>query len=198
MEPCNNNMELCIDNMVATVYKVNVPDELSKIRVVTDNILKFAREGSVGQTIIYVSRKKIASALMLRDALVKDGHAVALTRDKLTKEFNDGSIRVLVSTDTLLVGFDQSQVNLVINMDLPADFFIRTRTARRFTPGYKLRIIEPGWVGCKGAVFNLLSGDAENRLMAEIQSDFNHDVTEVPSSNSDDDYKDALEKAGLM
>ncbi|KAL9996192.1 putative RNA helicase [Helianthus debilis subsp. tardiflorus] len=191
-------MELDDNSMKASVYKVNLPDESSKMMVIRNTIMKLAAEVA-GQIIIYIWNG--VTALMLRDALVEDGYAVALTlgadRDKLGKDFNDGLIKVLISTDIIAWGIDQSKVNLVVNFDPPVDYPYDNAT-EPYTRGYKARISKAGWFGGKGgAVFNLICGHRENMLMEKIQRDFNHNVTEVPSWNSDDDFKDALEKAGF-
>ncbi|XP_022007161.1 DEAD-box ATP-dependent RNA helicase 38-like [Helianthus annuus] len=172
-------------------YKVNLPDEQSKITVIRDKILALG-EG-IGQTIIFVRSKRTAP--ILHEALAEHGYAVTLTqgsdRDKLTKDFNDGSIRVLISTDVVARDIDQSKVNLVVNYDLPVKF---NKPTEPYNEIYLLRTrFSKG-----GAVFNLLCGGNDNMIMQKIETHFSHiNVTEVPSWNSDDDFKDALEKAGL-
>ena len=82
--------------------------------VIKDKIMDLGQK--VGQTIIFVRTRK--SAGMLHEALVKYGYEVttiqgAMTqedRDKIVKEFKDGLTHVLISTDVLARGFDQSQV----------------------------------------------------------------------------------------
>ncbi|KAM0019994.1 putative RNA helicase [Helianthus debilis subsp. tardiflorus] len=64
---------------------------------------------------------------MLHEALVEYGYGVTpihgnLTqedRDKVVKELKEGLTNVLISTDLLARGFDQSKVNVVVNYDLP-------------------------------------------------------------------------------
>lgn len=97
-------------------YKVKVPDELSKVRVIKDRILEFGE--LLGQTIIFVRTRNSAS--MLHKALVEFGYDVTTIqgalnqaeRDKIVKEFKDGLTQVLISTDLLARGFDQQQVSL--------------------------------------------------------------------------------------
>ena len=99
-------------------YKVNVPDELSKIMVIKDRILELGEH--VGQTIIFVRTRNSAS--VLHKSLVELGYEVttiqgALSqndRDKIVKEFKDGLTKVLISTDLLSRGFDQQAVCLLI------------------------------------------------------------------------------------
>ncbi|KAJ0661869.1 putative RNA helicase [Helianthus annuus] len=133
-------MELDDNSMKASVYKVNLPDESLKMTVIRNTIMKLAAEVA-GQIIIYMWNG--VTALMLGDALVEDGYAVALTlgadRDKLAKDFNDGLIKVLISTDIIAWGIDQSKVNLVVNFDPPVDYPYDNAT-EPYTRGYKARI----------------------------------------------------------
>ncbi|KAI3683834.1 hypothetical protein L1987_84349 [Smallanthus sonchifolius] len=189
--------ELSLDSV--TQFKVNLPNELSKIMVIKDKIMDLAEK--VGQTIIFVRTKK--SAGMLHEALVKYGYQVTTIhgtlaredRDKIVKEFREGLTHVLISTDLLARGFDQSKVNLVVNYDLPV---IHDNTSEPDNEVYLHRIGRAGRFGRKGAVFNLLCGDKDNMIMKKIETYFKHYVTEVPSFTSDEDFKEALKKAGLM
>ncbi|XP_071690645.1 DEAD-box ATP-dependent RNA helicase 38 [Rutidosis leptorrhynchoides] len=189
--------ELSLDSVKQ--YKVNLPDELSKIMVIKDKIMDFGEK--IGQTIIFVRSKK--SAAMLHEELVKYGFEVTTIhgnliqedRDKIVKEFKDGLTHVLISTDVLARGFDQSQVNLVVNYDLPVVYNSPEE------PDYEVylhRIGRAGRFGRKGAVFNLLCGERDDRIMEKIEKHFNHYVSKVRSWESDEDFKDALQKAGLM
>ncbi|KAM0023626.1 putative RNA helicase [Helianthus debilis subsp. tardiflorus] len=185
-----NKEELSLDSVKQ--YKVNLPDELSKIMVIKDKIMKLG-----WQTVIFGGTSK--SARRLHEALVKHGYAVTTVegpltqddKDKIIEEFKDGLTQVLISTHLLAQGFDQCQVNLVVNYDLPAIFDDPTELDKE---AYLHRVGRAGQFGRKGAVFNLLCGDDDNILMEKIERHF-HGVTEVPS---DGDFKDALKKAGLM
>lgn len=95
-------------------YKVNCPDEQAKILVIKDKILELGQK--LGQTIIFVKTRN--SAAMLHKSLVDFGYEVTAIqgalrqedRDKIVKEFKEGLTKVLISTDLLARGFDQSQV----------------------------------------------------------------------------------------
>ncbi|MFS8013240.1 putative RNA helicase [Helianthus anomalus] len=185
-----NKEELSLDSVKQ--YKVNLPDELSKIMVIKDKIMKLG-----WQTVIFGGTSK--SARRLHEALVKHGYAVTTVegpltqddKDKIIEEFKDGLTQVLISTHLLAQGFDHCQVNLVVNYDLPAIFDDPIELDKK---AYLHRVGIAGQFGRKGAVFNLLCGDDDNILMEKIERRF-HGVTEVPS---DGDFKDALKKAGLM
>ncbi|KAK8546294.1 hypothetical protein V6N12_027088 [Hibiscus sabdariffa] len=180
-------------------YKVNVPDEFAKVMVVKDRIFEFGER--VGQTIIFVRTRN--SATMLHRSLADLGYDCTTIqgalrqedRDKIVKEFKDGLTQVLISTDLLARGFDQQQVNLVINYDLPVKHDNRTAPDCEV---YLHRIGRAGRFGCKGAVFNLLCGETDNMIMSKIESHFGTKVTEVPDWRSEDDFKAALRSAGLL
>ncbi|KAG6771817.1 hypothetical protein POTOM_023209 [Populus tomentosa] len=180
-------------------YKVILPDELAKIGVVKDRILELGE--NIGQIIIFVNTKRSAS--MLHTSLVDLGYEVTTIhgalnledRDKIVKEFKDGLTQVLISTDVLARGFDQQQVNLVINYDLPVKY------ENQSEPHYEVylhRIGRAGRFGRKGAVFNFIMTDHDLMIMRKIESYFNSPVAEIPSWGSEEDYKAALKEAGLL
>ncbi|XP_031103771.1 DEAD-box ATP-dependent RNA helicase 38 [Ipomoea triloba] len=180
-------------------YKVQCPDELSKVMVIKDKILELAQK--VGQTIIFVRTRN--SAHMLHKSLVDYGYEVTTIqgalkqedRDKIIKEFKEGLTQVLISTDLLARGFDQSQVNLVVNYDLPVQY------GHWSDPDYEVylhRIGRAGRFGRKGAVFNLLCNDTDTMLMSKIENHFNSPVAEVTSWQSDTEFEAALKTAGLL
>ncbi|XP_022144714.1 DEAD-box ATP-dependent RNA helicase 38 [Momordica charantia] len=188
-------------------FKVICPDELAKIRVIKDKIFELGE--NMGQTIIFVRTRN--SAGMLHKALVDYGYDVTTIqgalrhedRDKIVKEFRDGLTKVLISTDLLARGFDQQQVNLVINYDLPLKYETPSESMkyRSSQPEpdnevYLHRIGRAGRFGRKGAVFNLLCGDKEIMLMGKIQIHFGSQVTEV--RDTVEDFQAALKSAGLL
>ncbi|XP_048573905.1 DEAD-box ATP-dependent RNA helicase 38-like [Triticum urartu] len=180
-------------------YKVRVPDEIAKIEVIRDKIFEFGQK--VGQVIIFV-RTKI-STMHLHNALTKEDYVCSSIqgsldhseREKVIQEFKDGYTKVLISTDLLARGFDQSQVNLVINYDMPIKYNSRDE------PDYEVylhRIGRAGRFGRKGAVFNLLCGETDDILMTKIENYFQHKVQEVPSWESEENFETVLKDAGLL
>ncbi|XP_071700612.1 DEAD-box ATP-dependent RNA helicase 38-like [Rutidosis leptorrhynchoides] len=144
-----NKEDLSLDSIKQ--YKVRVPDELSKIMLIKDNIFDIGE--AVKQTIIFVRTRN--SAGMLHGALVKYGLEVttiqgSLTdkdRDKIIKEFKEGYTHVLISTDLLAEGLIKLshkgayQVNLVVNYDLPV------RHESPSEPDYEVYLHRIGRVG---------------------------------------------------
>ncbi|XP_028069288.1 DEAD-box ATP-dependent RNA helicase 38-like isoform X2 [Camellia sinensis] len=192
-----NREELSLESVKQ--YKVKCPDELAKIMVIKDRIFELGQR--VGQTIIFVRTRNSAS--MLHKALTDDGYEVTTIqgalkqedRDKIVKEFKDGLTQVLISTDLLARGFDQSQVNLVVNFDLPVK---HDSPSEPDCEVYLHRVGRAGRFGRKGAVFNLLCNDRDVMIMAKIERHFNMEIAEVPSWRSNEDFEAALKKAGLL
>eukprot|EP00252_Welwitschia_mirabilis_P026705 TRINITY_DN883_c0_g1_i4.p1 TRINITY_DN883_c0_g1~~TRINITY_DN883_c0_g1_i4.p1 ORF type:complete len:515 (+),score=99.26 TRINITY_DN883_c0_g1_i4:170-1714(+) len=178
-------------------YRVKCPDELAKIEVVKERVFPLAEKS--GQSIIFVRTRD--SARKLHDKLEKDGYKCTsihgeLTlqdRDLVIKEFKQGLTRILISTDVLARGFDQAQVTLVVNFDLPI------KHSPPFEPDYEIylhRIGRSGRFGRKGAAFNLLCNDRDEITMDLIQNYFQRDVPEVPWNN-EDAFEAVLKEAGL-
>ncbi|KAM0010709.1 putative RNA helicase [Helianthus debilis subsp. tardiflorus] len=99
---------------------------------------------------------------MLHEALVEYNYGVTpihgnLTqddRDKVVKELREGLTNVLISTDLLAHGFDQSKVNLVVNYGLPV---YCKNYSEPDNDAYLYHICRAGRFGRKGNVFPLLS-----------------------------------------
>ncbi|KAK7838489.1 dead-box atp-dependent rna helicase 38 [Quercus suber] len=180
-------------------YKVRCPDERAKVLVIKDRIFELAE--NLGQTIIFVRTRN--NAAMLHKALAELGYTVTTVqgaatpedRDKIIQEFKNNLTKVLISTDLLSRGFDQQQVNLVINYDLPVNHNYQSE------PDYEVylhRIGRAGRFGRKGAVFNLLCSDRDEMIMTKIEGYFGTHIAEVNSWESDEDFNNALKEAGLL
>ncbi|GJN09034.1 hypothetical protein PR202_ga27001 [Eleusine coracana subsp. coracana] len=180
-------------------YKVQIPDETAKIEVIRDKIFEFGQK--VGQVIIFVktrqSTKNVRNALTREDYVCSSiqGSLDQSEREKIIQEFKDGYTKVLISTGVLARGFDQAQVNLVINYDMPIKYGTRDE------PDYEVylhRVGRAGRFGRKGAVFNLLCGETDNVVMRKIEDYFQHQVPEVRNWKSEEDFETALKDAGLL
>ncbi|EXB75944.1 DEAD-box ATP-dependent RNA helicase 38 [Morus notabilis] len=177
-------------------YKVYCHDELAKIQIIKERIFDLGE--NLGQRIIFVRTRNSAS--MLHKQLTEDGYTVssiqgAITpedRDKLINEFRSGLSQVLISTDLLARGFDQQQINLVINYDLP----IKYETHEPDYEVYLHRIGRAGRFGRKGAVFNLICGDRDAETIRKIELYFQTEAIEV--KNNDEEFENALRQAGLL
>ncbi|CAL9099655.1 unnamed protein product [Musa textilis] len=195
-------------------YKVQCPDELSKVEVIKDKIFEFGQK--VGQTIIFVRTRN--SARMLHQSLTEEGYECTSVqgalkqedRDQIIKEFKDGLTKVLITTDLLARGFDQRQffefnnsyaflvlltVNLVINYDLPIK---HDNPSEPDCELYLHRVGRTGRFGSKGAVFNFLCTARDRSVMEKIERHFRHHNPEIPNWRSEEDFESALKDAGLL
>ncbi|KAJ0973950.1 hypothetical protein J5N97_015915 [Dioscorea zingiberensis] len=178
------------------------PDECLKTKVIK-KILEFGR--MVGQTIIFVQTRE--GAKNLYKELSKEGWECtsiqgALNiehRDKIIKEFKDGLTLVLITTDLLARGFDQEQVNLVVNYDLPVVY----ESLKRGSPEpdcevYLHRVGRTGRFGRNGAVFNLLGSREEEAMLEMIEHYFQHSIPKVDNWEDEKNLKKAIQDSGLM
>jgi ATP-dependent RNA helicase DDX19/DBP5 len=186
--------ELSLD--VIKQYRVYCPRGADKVKVLKDMIFPLCEK--LGQTIIFVRTRETARSL--HAVMEKEGHKCTSieggmdkqARDKVVKEFRDGTTKILISTDVLSRGFDVTQVTLVINFDVPVERDLQTPAFET----YLHRIGRSGRFGRKGAAFNLVTGDSERRVVDEIQAYFKHDIPEVPFDD-EDQFVAVLKKAGL-
>lgn len=177
-------------------YKVVCPNPLSKTTVLKEMI--FPQCEKLGQTIIFVRERQTARAL--HAAMEQDGHKCTSieggmekeARDRVVREFRDGTTKILISTDVLSRGFDVTQVTLVVNYDVPTE---RDVTIPAYET-YLHRIGRSGRFGRKGAAFNLVTGEAENRILNQIADYFKHEIPEVPWDD-DEKFEEVLKAAGL-
>ncbi|KAI3837650.1 hypothetical protein MKW98_027009 [Papaver atlanticum] len=189
-------------------FKVNCPDEAAK-RQLIDKVLELGDR--LGQIIIFVRTKK--SAKTLHEALDSEGgwkctniHGDFDTdkRDEIVKEFKDGLTKVLIATDILARGFDQSQVNLVINYDLPTQYdCLKHNPSEPHYEVYLHRCGRAGRFGRKEAVLNLLctdpaTGTDSMMLMEKIERHFGVHVSQIPDHLSEEDLSAVLKEAGLL
>ncbi|KAL5976611.1 DEAD-box ATP-dependent RNA helicase [Asimina triloba] len=188
--------ELSLD--VVKQYKVPCPDELAKIDVIKEKIFELGEKW--GQAMIFVRTRR--SADMLYKELENYGYDCTCIhgahrqdeRDKMVKEFKEGLTKVLISTDLLARGFDQAQVNLVVNYDLP----IKHESSEPDYEVYLHRVGRAGRFGRHGAVFNLLCTEREYAVMEKIENHFNHKAELLKDWRSSEEFELALKKADLL
>ncbi|EFN51370.1 hypothetical protein CHLNCDRAFT_28127, partial [Chlorella variabilis] len=152
--------ELSLD--VIKQYRVLCPHGSDKVKVLKDMIFPLCEK--LGQTIIFVRTRETARSL--HAVMEQEGHRCTSieggmdrqARDKVVKEFRDGTTKILISTDVLSRGFD---VTLVINFDVPVERDLRTPAFET----YLHRIGRSGRFGRKGAAFNLVTGETVRRWL---------------------------------
>ncbi|XP_057818251.1 DEAD-box ATP-dependent RNA helicase 38 [Cryptomeria japonica] len=187
--------ELSLD--VIKQYRVKCPDKLAKVQVLKDRIFPLAEK--LGQSIIFVRTRESAS--MLHNQLEAEGYKCTSIqgglkledRDLVIKEFRMGLTKILIATDVLARGFDQAQVTLVVNFDLP------TKHMPPHDPDYEVylhRIGRSGRFGRKGAAFNFLTDERDEQTMKKIERHFQREVPEVPWDD-EEAFETVLKDAGL-
>jgi ATP-dependent RNA helicase DDX19/DBP5 len=121
-------------------------------------------------------------------------------RDNTVRQFRDIEAKILIATDVVARGFDVRTVTLVINFDMPIDFF--TRQPAYLT--YLHRVGRSGRFGSNGAAFNFIDVNREVRLgdlsdreiMDRISAYFSKSIETIPAHN-EDAFINALQASGL-
>lgn len=131
---------------------------------------------TINQAIIYCNRREKVEwlAKKMRDA----GHTLNFIhgemevseRNARMRDFRNGSVRVLISTDLLARGIDVQQISLVLNYELP--------TQRE---NYIHRIGRSGRYGRKGLAINIISKE-EREMMKDIETFYKTTISELPNN----------------
>jgi translation initiation factor 4A len=133
---------------------------------------------NINQALIYCNKRQRAE--WLAEKMTTAGFPLSFIhgemdveeRKRRMKDFRNGTVRVMISTDMLARGIDVQQVSLVINYELPT-----------VKENYIHRIGRAGRFGRKGVTINLISKD-ETRARDEIQDHFKITMSEMPSDLS--------------
>jgi len=152
-------------------YKVDVKNEEYKYGVLVD----LYRVISIKQAVIFCNLKKkieeVAAKLKENNLsmIYMHGEMDQRERDKIMKEFRNGTTRILLTTDLLARGIDIQQVSLVINYDIPNNKEM-----------YIHRIGRSGRFGRKGVAINFVT-DKEAQALADIESHYQTSIVELPN-----------------
>lgn len=121
----------------------------------------------INQALIYCNTKKrveeLEKSMTSQDFVVSTMHGEMEQnkREVVMRQFRQGAVRVLITTDLLARGIDVQQVGLVINYEIPSQ-----------KENYIHRIGRAGRFGRKGTAINfVLPKDA--RILKEIQDHYN-------------------------
>jgi translation initiation factor 4A len=133
---------------------------------------------TINQALIYCNKRQRAE--WLAEKMSGQGFPLSFIhgemdpeeRKRRMKDFRQGAVRVMISTDMLARGIDVQQVSLVINYELPTE-----------KENYIHRIGRAGRFGRKGVTINLISPE-EARPREEIQSFFGITMTALPEDLS--------------
>jgi len=172
-----NPVKLLVKNEELTLegirqYYINV--DKSEYKFVT--LCDIYAACSISQTMIYCNARRAVDDL--KSKLDQEQFSVECIhgdmtqdeRNRIMKDFRDGTCRVLISTDLLSRGIDVQQVSVVINYDLPNNI-----------ESYIHRIGRSGRFGRKGTAINLLTG-YDLKKMEEIEKYYSTIVEELPSN----------------
>lgn len=141
----------------------------------------------VGQSIIFVQRRDTADSVAAR--MIAEGHKVtSLTgshqagdRDQTIDDFRDGKTKVLITTNVIARGIDITQVNLVINYDLPL-----TASGEPDVETYLHRIGRTGRFGRKGVSINFVHDRATWNKMHFIETALGKPIERIATTDLDE------------
>ena len=157
-----------------TQYYVPLETEDWKFDVLCD----LYQQLNISQALVYCNKRQRAEWLAEKMSAAGfplsciHGEMETEERKRRMKDFRNGVVRVLISTDMLARGIDVQQVSLVINYELPVQ-----------KENYIHRIGRAGRFGRKGVTINLISKD-ETRAREEIEQHFNITLTPLPDDLS--------------
>jgi translation initiation factor 4A len=157
-----------------TQYYVPLETEDWKFDVLCD----LYQQLNISQALVYCNKRQRAEWLAEKMAAAGfplsciHGEMETEERKRRMKDFRNGAVRVLISTDMLARGIDVQQVSLVINYELPVQ-----------KENYIHRIGRAGRFGRKGVTINLISKD-ETRVREEIEQHFGITLTALPDDLS--------------
>lgn len=140
-----------------------------------DTLCDLYQQLNINQALIYCNKRQRAE--WLAEKMSAQGFPLGFIhgemeveeRKRRMRDFRNGAVRVLISTDLLARGIDVQQVSLVINYELPTQ-----------KENYIHRIGRAGRFGRKGVTINLISAD-EARAMEEIEKHFNIKLEILPN-----------------
>ncbi|EGF99197.1 uncharacterized protein MELLADRAFT_45784 [Melampsora larici-populina 98AG31] len=146
---------------------------------------------TIGQSIIFAQERRTADEIARR--MNADGHKVAVLhgaqvgegRDQTIDDFREGRSKVLITTNVVARGIDISQVNLVVNYDLPRDPMKGGADAET----YLHRIGRTGRFGRKGISINFIHDQNSYQDMMKIKSDLeisDEQLVKVDTKDFDD------------
>ena len=171
-----NPVKICVKAESLTLegikqYFIAINDDREKFLTLKD----LYQSISVSQCIIYANSVKRVNDLY--EAMKEDGFPVCCLhsnmdkseREKVFKEFRNGSSRVLISSNVTSRGIDIQQIGVVINFDLPKDIH-----------NYLHRIGRSGRWGRKGTGINLITR-RDIQKMKEIEQYYCTQINELPS-----------------
>ncbi|TIA89897.1 hypothetical protein E3P99_01808 [Wallemia hederae] len=141
---------------------------------------------TVGQSIIFVHRRDTADEIARR--MTSEGHTVvslhgkqeSSERDLTIDSFREGKTKVLITTNVIARGIDISQVNMVINYDMP-----KTASGEPDSETYLHRIGRTGRFGRKGIAVNFIHDPESWKVMNAIEIALKKEIIKVETQDFD-------------
>lgn len=141
------------------------------------------------QVVIFVS--KVARAVTLHKLLEECNFPAICIHSGLKqderiaryKSFKDFEKRIMVSTDLFGRGIDIERVNIVVNYDFPQPDAQRgggTGDVAEASDAYLHRVGRAGRFGTKGLAISFISSEGDAQVLADVQSRFEVDISELP------------------
>ncbi|KAF9422537.1 RNA helicase required for poly(A+) mRNA export [Podila epigama] len=151
---------------------------------------------SVSQSIIFVEKRETASKIGER--MKAGGHSVSYLhggmapelRDRTMDMFRSARSKVLISTNVLARGIDVSNVNLVINYDLPKNH----SSGMADFDAYIHRIGRTGRFGRTGITVNFIHSQESFELLKSIQEHYGQEVLHLPTGDPSEDISDRMDR----
>ncbi|KTW29385.1 hypothetical protein T552_01339 [Pneumocystis carinii B80] len=139
---------------------------------------------TIGQSIIFVRQRNQAD--MIAKKMTESGHAVVSLhgaldgsqRDSIMDDFRSGKSKVLITTNVIARGIDVSQVNMVVNYDIPLDHMNKPDPQT-----YLHRIGRTGRFGRTGVSINFVHDKKSFEEMNLIQQYFGKQMIKVPTDD---------------
>ena len=173
----NNPATITIEQKAMTVPTIEQRYYEVQGRSKTEVLCRVLDLDSPRLTIVFANTKRAVDDTV--DALIARGYAAdrlhgdlnQMMRERVMRNFRNGTVEVLVATDVAARGLDVNDIDLIVNFELPYD-----------TEDYVHRIGRTGRAGRKGTAVSLVAG-REIYLMQRIQRFTNAKVTraKVPS-----------------
>ncbi|KAF9970930.1 RNA helicase required for poly(A+) mRNA export [Actinomortierella ambigua] len=142
---------------------------------------------TVSQSIIFVQRRKDADEIAAR--MTERHHAVmslhggmdTSERDRRIDDFRNARCKVLIATNVLARGLDVTNVNVVINYDLPT-----TAQGMPDTEAYLHRVGRTGRFGRMGVTVSFVHSERCFNILRTVADTYACDFTRLPTNSVDE------------
>lgn len=168
-------------------HKDKMVEEVIKSSTDTERIIIFVNSRNNCESLTNRLRERGYTVFLLMG-----GDMSLENRDETIKRFNEGKIKILITTDLLSRGFDERLVKLVINYDIPVSLNQNNGKWSVNFETYLHRIGRTGRFNSKGIALNLVL-DRYKSNIASIEEFYKTTIQEIKSMDDlINDYKKLL------